>query len=459
MTEIHFFTAVSYGDHAKSPSEFFLEKVDDYFCLNGKKVRVLTKALHESSFEVEKIQEPTSMIITCLKVFTHCTLIIPLIILMAKALLRFKYHFYFSENHSLVKQLNPKPSIPIPSAIKVLTPDIPRTLSKPKNDISSLAISLDHADLKNRIVPLMTSETKSKITLEKEELQFYAKEIILLLREFSKEMKFHDSSLIVSEILLTKLNAQIEKLEHPVTSVNQNHLQAWNGFINDICSIENQLTNKLSQVGHDLKKKGGDEDRLSLLWKLEVGISTALDHILTAVSQGFFLMGDWEKAILLIKQITYDKKAIEEFYLQLAEQSFHKDHFLEAFNHIKDRPASFNKDNFLIKLSLACYQKNEIDIALASVQRIFYNTETKDSFYLDISRFYIKKGHPELAEKALEKVRSKIKAKEELYTQIAEYYYYFKHDDKNARAVINKIIHYNMLKRFFFNKIKTGTLS
>jgi hypothetical protein len=100
---INFFTPVSFsGD--KSISQSFLENVDGYFSLNGKKAIVVSKLPLSNSYEVRLTSSNQSsfaqMIKTAFKIISYITLIIPIIMLIAKIILRSNFEFRNVEENS-----------------------------------------------------------------------------------------------------------------------------------------------------------------------------------------------------------------------------------------------------------------------------------------------------------------------------------------------------------------------
>ena len=92
---VHFFTAVTFGDQPKSCSQSLLETVDNYFYLGGKKACVIpghTQSGSEGTILVSK--ETPSFAITALKVITYLTVALPVIMLILKAVLRSIHTFH-----------------------------------------------------------------------------------------------------------------------------------------------------------------------------------------------------------------------------------------------------------------------------------------------------------------------------------------------------------------------------
>ena len=88
MKNVNFFTAVEYGKNDKSVSDDLLEKVDDYFFLCGKKAYVIDK--NEKTVESKA---NFSDLLNIVKVISYFTVIIPAIMLVAKAILRSQHQF------------------------------------------------------------------------------------------------------------------------------------------------------------------------------------------------------------------------------------------------------------------------------------------------------------------------------------------------------------------------------
>ncbi len=102
MGQVNFFTAVSFGSHPKSCSQSLLEAVDSYFYLGGKKAFVIPGDIDQGAKKVVLSQDSSSFLGTVFKVISYATLIIPAIVLIAKAILRSIYSF---ETVDVKKQL------------------------------------------------------------------------------------------------------------------------------------------------------------------------------------------------------------------------------------------------------------------------------------------------------------------------------------------------------------------
>lgn len=96
MNKISFFTAVCYEYKPQSIKKFLLEKVDGYFYLGGKKAQVIISEDLDQNQKARKVvfvDNKVSMLSTALKIASYCTIIVPLIMLVAKAILRSNYNF------------------------------------------------------------------------------------------------------------------------------------------------------------------------------------------------------------------------------------------------------------------------------------------------------------------------------------------------------------------------------
>jgi hypothetical protein len=90
--KINFFTAIHYNNNP-SFSQKWLERVDDYFYLKGKKIQVV-KGIHRKTEEaVIEIDFSCPWVKTILKIISWFTGVIPLAFFLAKVILRSKHHF------------------------------------------------------------------------------------------------------------------------------------------------------------------------------------------------------------------------------------------------------------------------------------------------------------------------------------------------------------------------------
>lgn len=107
MNSVSFFTPVVYEKIDKSYAEFFLEKVDDYFYLGGKKAEVFLSDPQErnTGLTVHLIEKRSALWATTLKIASYFTIILPLICLAIKAGFRHNRHFeVFTKDQVLQKQ-------------------------------------------------------------------------------------------------------------------------------------------------------------------------------------------------------------------------------------------------------------------------------------------------------------------------------------------------------------------
>ncbi|PWU16008.1 MAG: hypothetical protein C5B45_01475 [Chlamydiae bacterium] len=95
MSKVEFFTAVSFGDKPKACTQSLLETVDSYFCLGGKKAYViLGQAQQGSEGTIILTKDSPAFLITALKVISYLTVAIPVVLLIAKAILRSIHTFH-----------------------------------------------------------------------------------------------------------------------------------------------------------------------------------------------------------------------------------------------------------------------------------------------------------------------------------------------------------------------------
>lgn len=96
MEKVGFFTAVSFGDQPKSCTESLLETVDSYFYLgiwDSKRACVIAPQPQASSREAVLIEDSPAFVVTALKVVSYLTIILPVVLLMVKAVLRSIHSF------------------------------------------------------------------------------------------------------------------------------------------------------------------------------------------------------------------------------------------------------------------------------------------------------------------------------------------------------------------------------
>lgn len=133
MSGISFFTPVKYNNQLTSCSKLATELVDDYFYLGGRIAVVLPGNEKNGSEEISFQNGQTSCFLTALKIVSYFTVVIPVIMLVAKALLRSvnRYHTCNGE------QPNSLPN-PVPNEVRQ---EAPLTLVRSEEPID-LEISL-----------------------------------------------------------------------------------------------------------------------------------------------------------------------------------------------------------------------------------------------------------------------------------------------------------------------------
>jgi hypothetical protein len=92
MSKVNFFTAVSFGDHRKTGTQKFLEGVDDYFYLGGKKACVIAGESQKTDKGTLLMEQES--LFTAVKVFSYFTGFVPVIMLIFKAALRCSHSFH-----------------------------------------------------------------------------------------------------------------------------------------------------------------------------------------------------------------------------------------------------------------------------------------------------------------------------------------------------------------------------
>jgi hypothetical protein len=99
MTSLSFFTAVRYGEeHQKNIKQYVQEGIEGYFYLSGKSAYIIPNKVLDGSQEVEIRHKNRSkfkqVVIGALKVVSYITLVIPLIMIISKAIFRGTHKFH-----------------------------------------------------------------------------------------------------------------------------------------------------------------------------------------------------------------------------------------------------------------------------------------------------------------------------------------------------------------------------
>jgi len=98
-----------------------VEAFDDYFFLSGKKARIiapLQDTENNKDFLVKQEEVKANIPLNILKVVSYCTVIVPLIMLVGKAIARAKYNFVSEEKLKELKVLEDKSATKIQAAYK-----------------------------------------------------------------------------------------------------------------------------------------------------------------------------------------------------------------------------------------------------------------------------------------------------------------------------------------------------
>lgn len=98
MAGISFFTPVTFEDSQESYGKKMCEIADDYFNFNGRVAVAVPGSFRNGSQEVVMRERETVWWQTALKVLSYATLVIPAIMLVAKAILRSMYRFHECQN-------------------------------------------------------------------------------------------------------------------------------------------------------------------------------------------------------------------------------------------------------------------------------------------------------------------------------------------------------------------------
>lgn len=145
--KVSFFTAIDYENPSKTAFQFFLEKVDSYFYLGGRKARVISLQLEETNQGIEWVSESPSTLTSCLKVTSYFSIVIPLIMLIAKVILRSGQNFQEIQKGGVDFSISPKnftstsvlnhPPIQLQSDLALIqAPNKDNTFSKPLLDLN-----------------------------------------------------------------------------------------------------------------------------------------------------------------------------------------------------------------------------------------------------------------------------------------------------------------------------------
>lgn len=113
MASISFFTPVEYNQFT-SCGQLLTEAVDGYFYLGGRKAVTLPGHLRNGSQEVALQQGTTTWWKTALKVLSYATVVVPLIMLIAKAVLRSHYRFHNCGQDPVVPYYGPEIRVAAP---------------------------------------------------------------------------------------------------------------------------------------------------------------------------------------------------------------------------------------------------------------------------------------------------------------------------------------------------------
>jgi len=130
METVGFFTAVSFGVQPKSCTQALLESVDSYFYLGGRKATVIAEQSLPGVHETVLMEEKPTVLTTVCKIISYLTVGFPIILLIAKAILRSMHTFtVFDTAKQLEEGINVSQD-----TMKTLTKLIPTILEKKNHD-------------------------------------------------------------------------------------------------------------------------------------------------------------------------------------------------------------------------------------------------------------------------------------------------------------------------------------
>jgi len=104
MAKVGFFTAVSFGNQTKSCTQSFLETVDSYFYLGGKKAYVIPGHTQSGAEGAVLSKDSPAFLITALKVVSYLTVALPIVMLIVKAVLRSIHTFHIVDVKQKVEE-------------------------------------------------------------------------------------------------------------------------------------------------------------------------------------------------------------------------------------------------------------------------------------------------------------------------------------------------------------------
>lgn len=123
MPKLNFFTPVTYTASSKSIGSSLLEKVDSYFYLRGKKAHVIQGRTKNGQEKVILSESRSSLLARVGKVLSYFTIVIPLLMLIAKGVLRSTHSFKLIDpKQKLEKGMNISEEIAV--KIQALMPKI-----------------------------------------------------------------------------------------------------------------------------------------------------------------------------------------------------------------------------------------------------------------------------------------------------------------------------------------------
>jgi hypothetical protein len=330
MNKISFFTPVYYEDKPKSIKEFFLEKVDAYFYLGGRKARVIS-GLKEDSQEVELVRSSPSIFTTSLKVASYITIIIPLIMLVAKAILRSGHDFHVVKknppnSHSLPEEFNSNP------------------LSNPSTKIN---VVLNPTSALNKADP--TTKFVRKF-LNLKELNSHLEAALKYLEEFATTLESQSLTTNYVNDVSENIMRTKAQLTYPLDQpINEENLLEWKKILDKFFDAKCFLNSILIKM----EQETGRKDKAFL--SIQVKISTELDLILPCISEAFYIFGDADTAGLIIKKIVHTSEVKDVFFARLAEDY---------------------------------YRDGDRDKALKTIKEIIHDSDTKEAFFARLAEDY-----------------------------------------------------------------------
>lgn len=373
METLSFFKAVSFGDQPKSCLKSFLEVVDSYFYLGGRKAYVIPGHTKNGSEGIELIQKNSpACLTTALKISSYFIVPISVLILTIKVVLRSIYRFHVIEkNNSNLNNLLLSPA-------KIFAAD---TELHEVNPVASKTIQSLPSEMIKNIFSFLNDEERQKALATSH-----------FLMDVSKKQEFRSITLFIEFL--------VENIDFLVKNLNDTQKKEFNEGLNSINTTTIAFNSKnLLSVQFLLKIQSATELRektINILKNFSENILITLKELSTAKGNHNFSTIIFD-LVAIYKKIDDtmaigDKKIKQAAFVSIFEELIKRDAIskaIEVAHSAGEYP--FDKEILLGHLADALTKNGNIGTAIEVINKMS-NAIHRIPLYKNISEVLINKA-------------------------------------------------------------------